>query len=71
MRFISVEVDGEIKVDLVFYPTGILMGTPSPIAYFGSAPNTAQLEDHLILQSDLLCSGGESKLWHEGVSCAS
>jgi hypothetical protein len=38
---ISVEVD-EIKVDLIFYPTDI-NGHFRPIAYFGSAPNTAQL----------------------------
>ena len=67
---ISVEVD-EIKVDLVFYPTDI-NGHLSPmgsIFWIGSrhSPVVGSL---LILQSDLLCSGGESKLWREGVCCA-
>jgi hypothetical protein len=58
---IFVKVD-EVKVDLLFNPTNI-DGHSSPVAYFLLTADTSKLEDHLVLQRNLLCFSSKSKFW--------
>lgn len=62
---VPIQVD-EVEVDLLLDSAYVYWNSRS-IAYLRSAPHTAELEDYLILQRDLLRFGGKSEFGGYGI----